>query len=184
VPEEGSVYAPLDALETLARHQVRFVVIGGYAAQLRGSPSVTRDTDICYSRDDENLERLAAALQELQATLRGAPKDIPFILDAKTLRMGDHFTFDSVAGALDCLGTPAGVRSFEELERVADSFDLGGFTVKVASIDDLIRMKRAAGRPKDLIEVEVLGALRDEIDEQARTDRKRRRNEDRRGSGR
>ena len=49
--------------------------------------------------------------------------------------------------------------------------DLGGFTIRVASIDDLIRMKRAAGRPKDLIEVEVLGALRDEI--AASTDRRR-----------
>ncbi|HWC32494.1 MAG TPA: hypothetical protein VG709_05135, partial [Actinomycetota bacterium] len=64
---------------------------------------------------------------------------------------------------------------FEQLERAADDVDLDGFSVRVASIDDLIRMKRAAGRPKDLIEVEVLGALRDEIDAQAIEARRRRR---------
>jgi hypothetical protein len=160
----------------LVKHRVRFVVIGGYGAQLRGSSTITQDTDVCYSRDEDNLERLAAALQELNATLRGAPKDVPFQLDAKTLKMGDHFTFDTDAGAFDVMGTPSGIPGgFEELDRAADPMDLDGLTVRVASIDDLIRMKRAAGRPKDLIEVEVLGALRDEIDTQAAEERKRRR---------
>jgi hypothetical protein len=169
-------YAPLDAVATLVKHRVRFVVIGGFAAQLRGSPSLTQDTDVCYARDDENLERMTRALQEIHATLRGAPKDIPFLLEAKTLKMGDRFTFDTDAGALDILGQPSGIPGgYEELERAADEMDLGGFTVKVASIDDLIRMKRAAGRPKDLIEVEVLGALRDEIDDEALAERRSRR---------
>jgi hypothetical protein len=172
----GSPYAPLDALEMLVKHRVRFVVIGGYAGQLRGSPSITGDTDVCYARDGENLERMTRALKELHAGLRGAPKDLPFRLDTKTLKAGDHFTFDTDAGALDILGHPSGIPGgYGELERVADELDLGDFTVKVASIDDLIRMKRAAGRPKDLIEVEVLGALRDEIDAQALAERRRHR---------
>jgi hypothetical protein len=169
-------YAPLDALGALVKHGVRFVVIGGFAAQLRGSPSITGDTDVCHARDNENLDRMTRALLELHATLRGAPKDVPFLLDAKTLSMGDHFTFDTDAGAFDILGHPSGIPGgYEELERAADEMDLGTFTVKVASIDDLIRMKRAAGRPKDLIEVEVLGALRDEIDEQAQAEARSRR---------
>jgi hypothetical protein len=170
-------YAPLDALETLVNHRVRFVVIGGFGAQLRGSPSITGDTDVCYARDDGNLERMARALKELQASLRGAPKDVPFLLDAQTLERGDHFTFDTDAGALDILGHPSGVPGgYEELERAADPMEIAmGLTVLVASVDDLIRMKRAAGRPKDLIEVEVLGALRDEIDAQAAEERRRRR---------
>lgn len=169
-------YEYLDALEILAKHRVRFVVIGGIAANLRGSTTLTQDIDVCYARDGDNLGRLAKALKELQARLRGAPSDVPFVLDAKTLAMGDHFTFVTQAGSLDILGHPSGIpRGYEELERAADEMDLGGFSVKVASIDDLIRMKRAAGRPKDLIELEVLGALRDEIDQQALASRRRKR---------
>jgi hypothetical protein len=170
-------YEYLDALEMLAKHRVRFVLIGGVAGNLRGSTTVTQDVDVCYARDEENLERMAAALRELNARLRGAPPDVPFILDAKTLRMGDHFTFATDAGSLDILGHPSGVPGgYEELERASDPIQIAsGVTVQVASIDDLIRMKRTAGRPKDLIEVEVLGALRDEIDAQTTQERGRRR---------
>jgi hypothetical protein len=155
-------FDPLEVFRTLDRHGVRFVVIGGVGARLFGSPTVTRDTDVCYDRRPENLERLAAALADLEIRLRGVDDDVPFVLDARTLAAGDHFTFTSRAGDVDVLGTPAGVEGFDELDRRAVPFDLGDVTVRVASIDDLIRMKRAAGRPKDLIEVEVLAAVRDE----------------------
>jgi hypothetical protein len=157
-------FDPLRALRTLDRHHVRFVVIGGLGARLHGSPTVTNDTDICYERSLENLEKLAAALRDLGATLRGLEEDVPFLLDAKTLAAGDHFTFETRAGSFDCLGTPAGVGGFDDLADGAVPFDVDGITVLVASIDDLIRMKRAAGRPKDLIEVEVLGAVQAEIE--------------------
>jgi hypothetical protein len=157
-------FDPLMALRTLTEHRVRFVLIGGYAGALRGSPVITGDVDVCYARDDENLQRLAASLEALGARLRGAPPDVPFRLDAATVRAGDHFTFTTTAGSLDCLGTPAGTHGFADLEASATEEDLGGVIVRVASLDDLIRMKRAAGRPKDLIEVEWLSALRDELD--------------------
>jgi hypothetical protein len=166
----------LTPLELLTERSVRFVVIGGVAATLHGSNVITSDLDICYARDDENLERLAALLADLGARLRGAPKDIRFLLDAKSLRMGDHFTLDTRMGPLDILGTPSGMSGgYEALERGAEEFDLDGVSVKVASIDDLISMKRAAGRPKDLRMVEELGALRDEIDARAAEERRRRR---------
>jgi hypothetical protein len=166
----------LDALETFAKHRVRFVVIGGIAGNLHGSTSLTQDVDICYARDEENLERLVKALGELRVRLRGAPLDVPFLLDARTLAMGDHFTFVADTGSVDVLGHPTGIPGgYEELERAADEMDLGGFSVKVASLDDLIRMKRAAGRPKDLAELEILGALRDEIDGRAMESRRRNR---------
>jgi hypothetical protein len=169
-------YEYLDALEMLVKHRVRFVVIGGVAGNLRGSTTVTQDVDVCYARDDENFDRMAAALRELHARLRGAPPDAPFVLDARTLKLGDHFTLATDAGSL-LLGHPSGIPGgYEELERAADQIEIApGVTVRVASIDDLIRMKRAAGRAKDLIEVEVLGALRDEIDAQAMAERRRRR---------
>jgi hypothetical protein len=157
-------FDPLGALQTLDRHGVRFIVIGGYAAAIRGSPVITGDVDICYARDDENLERLAEALTELGATLRGAPPDVPFQLAAETLKRGDAFTFNTTAGPLDCVGTPAGTAGFEDLDADATDEDLDGFSVRVASIEDLMRMKRATGRAKDLIALEWLGAVRDELE--------------------
>lgn len=156
-------FDPRALLRALDRHGVRFVVIGGIAASVLGSPTLTRDLDICYARDSKNLIALAAALTELHARLRGADPALPFRPDARTLKAGDTFTLQTVAGPLDLLGTPAGTDGFADLARSAKWTELGGLTLLITSVDDLIRMKRAAGRAKDLIEVEVLGALRDEI---------------------
>jgi hypothetical protein len=158
-------FDPVGALQVLAAHGVRFVVIGGFAGAIRGSPVITGDLDLCYAREEDNLHALAAALQGLGATLRGAPEDVPFRLDARTLKAGDHFTFSTRLGPLDVLGTPAGTDGFADLDGSATDEDLDGIVVRVASVDDLIRMKRAAGRPQDLLAVEWLTALRDELDE-------------------
>lgn len=161
-------YDPLAALRTLRDHGVQFVVIGGLAGRLWGSPTMTNDTDICYARDEPNLERLSDALHELGARLRGAPDDVPFRLDARTLANGQNFTLQTIDGPLDVLGMPAGVDGFEELHRNAAEFDLGdGLIVAVCDLEDLIRMKRAAGRRKDRIELEVLTAVREERDRSA-----------------
>jgi len=157
-------FDPLRLLRTLNEHDVRYIVIGAFAGRLLGSPTLTRDLDICYARDKPNLNALATSLRELRARLRGVEEGVPFRLDALTLERGDSFTFVTDAGDLDLLGTPAGTNGYDDLARSAETLDLDGLEVLVASIDDLIRMKRAAGRPKDLIEAEVLGALRDEID--------------------
>jgi hypothetical protein len=161
-------YDPIAALATLQRYGVEFVVIGGVAARLWGSPTMTNDVDICYSRDRGNLQRLAAALEDLDARLRDVDDDVPFRLDSTTLANGQNFTFTTRLGPLDILGTPAGVRDFGELAVNAVSFDFGnGVTVRVCDLQDLIRMKRAAGRPKDRIEVEVLTAVSEERDRSA-----------------
>jgi hypothetical protein len=157
-------FDPIVTLRTLVSHEVRFMLIGGFAAAIRGSPVITGDVDICYARDQQNLERLASALRELDARLRGAPGDVPFRVDAETLRAGDHFTFATTAGPLDCLGTPTGTDGFADLDRSATGEDLDGLNVRVASVDDLIRMKRASGRPQDKVAVEWLAALRDELE--------------------
>lgn len=157
-------FDPLEGLRVLQGHGVRFVLIGGYAAAIRGSPVITGDLDVCYARDDENLGRLAAALRDLGARLRGAPPDVPFRLDEETLRRGDAFTFSTRVGPIDCIGTPAGTDGYGDLRREATDEDLDGLTVAVAGLDDLIRMKRAGGRPKDRVALEWLGALRDELE--------------------
>ena len=156
-------FDPLAVLEALVRGGVRFVVIGGVAGRLHGSPSLTRDLDLCHERSEANLSALSAVLLAAHARLRGVDDEVPFLLDARTLRAGGSFTFTTDHGDLDILALPAGVEGFEALAAHAESIDLGGFMVEVASLEDLIRMKRAAGRPKDLIEVEVLEALRDEL---------------------
>jgi hypothetical protein len=157
-------FDPHRILRELHDEGVKFVVIGGIGASALGSPSVTNDLDICYERSKENLERLSRVLFRLGAKLRGAPEDIPVRPDARTLAAGDHFTFVTDAGDFDCMGTPSGSRGYADLADRAVLADMDGIEVLVASIDDLIRMKQAAGRPKDLIEVEVLGALRDELE--------------------
>jgi hypothetical protein len=157
-------FDPIAGLRTLVDHGVRFVLIGGYAAALRGSPMMTGDVDFCPARDRENLERLADALRSLHARLRGAPADAPFVLDSRTIEAGDHFTFATDAGPIDCLGTPAGTDGFADLDASASDEDLDGLVVRVASLEDLIRMKRAADRPQDRIAVEWLSALRDELE--------------------
>jgi hypothetical protein len=163
-------FDPFLAFGVLSRHDVRYVLIGGFAGKLHGSPALTADIDICYARDDANLERLVAALAELHPSLRGAPDGLPFRLDVQTIRNGDTFTFVTDAGDLDILATPAGSSGYEELARNAVPMDLETVRVEVASLDDLIAMKRASGRPRDLIHVEILVALRDEIARQDRGD--------------
>jgi hypothetical protein len=158
-------FQPEAVIRLLGRHDVQYVLIGGLAAVTHGSGMVTQDIDICYARNAANLERLADTLREVHADLRGTEPGLPFRLDAKTLARGDSFTFTTDLGPIDVLGTPAGTSGYEDLARTAEPFQLFGFRVLVADIDDLIRMKRAAGRAKDLLAVEELGALRDEIDQ-------------------
>lgn len=160
----SSSFDPLAALHALTDAGVEFVLIGGVAARLHGSPSLTRDLDICHARDDANLERLARVLRDLHARLRGVDDDVRFLLDARTLKAGGSFTFTTDVGDIDVLAVPAGVAGFDELAKSADRVDLDGITVLVSTLDDLIRMKRAAGRAKDRAEVEILAALREERD--------------------
>ena len=148
----------------LVEHRVRFVVIGGVAGRLMGSPTVTNDLDVCYARDPANIRALARSLTDLQAYLRGAPPELPWCPDAEALLAGDHFTLATRAGNLDVLGSPAGSGGYEPLARAAERMKLADLDVYVCALPDLVRMKRAAGRPKDLIELEILAALEEEID--------------------
>jgi len=162
--DRGAEFRPEAVIRLLGRHEVRYVLIGGLAAITHGAPLVTQDVDLCYARDADNLERLAGALREVHAELRGAAPGLPFRLDAQTLANGDVFTFTTDVGWIDIIGMPSGVAGYDDLARTADAFELFESRVLVASVVDLIRMKRAAGRPKDLLALEELGALRDELE--------------------
>lgn len=148
---------PLEAdhlLQVLTRHGVEFVVVGGLAGLVHGSAYPTFDLDVVYSRARPNLERMVVVLEELGVTLRGAPADLLFQLDVRTLENGANFTFNSPYGKFDILADAAGMPSYEELRAEARVDEIEGVEVRVASIDHLIAMKRAAGRPKDKLMVE------------------------------
>ena len=151
-------------IEVLIRTDVQFVLIGGLAARLHGSPTVTIDVDICPARDPGNLERLAKALHEVKAQLRSVDETVPFTIDAKSLQRTMNLTLTTSLGALDVLGEPAGTDGYEGLAANAITLEIEGLSLKVASLEDLMRMKEASGRPKDRIELEVLGALRNELE--------------------
>lgn len=157
-----SEFDPVAAVHLLVKHGVRFVVIGGVAANVWGSPSITNDTDIVYDRTDRNMRRLVDALRASGARLRGVDEDVPSLLDKETIERGMNFTFSTEVGALDVLGRAAGAEDFERLYAAGRDVDVEGVIVRVADLTDLIAMKRAAGRAKDRAEVEILAALEEE----------------------
>ena len=158
-PDLGPALKLRTLLEALERRAVDYIVIGGVAGIVHGSASLTFDFDLLYARDDANLERLAEVLAELNVTLRNAPPDLPFQIDAKTLAAGSNFTFESDVGPFDILGHADGMRDYETMRAAALREELWDVPVRVASIDDLIGMKRAAGRPEDKAMAEELIAL-------------------------
>lgn len=148
-------------LAPLVSHGVDFVMVGGMAGLSHGSSYPSYDLDIVYARDRENIERLVESLREIGVRLRGALADLPFLLDAKTIENGSNFTFITPYGDFDILGNADGMPSYEELRANSVIRDILGFNIRVASIEHLIAMKRAANRPKDRVAVEEYIGLAD-----------------------
>jgi predicted nucleotidyltransferase len=149
---------PRDIFAVLADHGVDFVVIGGVAVIGHGSTRTTRDVDFVASTDPDNLARLEAALRELGAELWGVDAHLVGIdLDARTLAEGGNFTLVTRAGGLDFFNEVPGGAPYEQVRERSVLVDLGdGLQIRVAGIDDLIAMKRAAGRPRDLQDIATL----------------------------
>ena len=158
MPEPGIDFRAI--LQLLNDAQVRYVVVGGLAMHLHGANNFTVDVDVSYARDTQNVTALVQALATKHARLRGVPEDLPFVLDTRTFRNVLNLTLETDLGDLDLLGEAAGVDSFEALWERSVRMDLDDLSVHVASLDDLIAMKRAAGRPKDREHLLQLEALR------------------------
>ena len=149
-------------LSRLTEHGVEFVVIGGLAVIAHGHIRTTADLDVCYARTPENVRRLVAALADLSPRLRGAPPELPFFWDEKTVKNGLNFTLVTSLGELDLLGEVTGLGAYGDIALRAEVVTLHDTSVKLLSLEDLIRSKAAAGRAKDLLDLEALRKLRDE----------------------
>jgi hypothetical protein len=153
---------PLEAkriFEALDKEQVDYVILGGIAAIAHGSATLTFDLDVCYARTEVNLERLVRAVSPLNPRLRGADENLPFKFDARTLRNGLNFTFETDAGNFDLLGEVSGVGDYQKVFENSDMLELYGENRRVLTLDALIRAKKAAGRRKDLNQLPELKAL-------------------------
>ncbi len=159
-------FDPRVICSTLEDEGVRFVVIGGFAATIHGSPLPTTDVDIVPARDDENLERLARALVRLRAQLRTEAGPVDVSIDAGFLRaMPFMLNLVTDYGDVDLTFAPAGgLAGFAGWNAEATDVEIGpGLVVRIASLDDVIDSKRAAGRLKDEQAVPYLESLRDEL---------------------
>jgi Nucleotidyltransferase of unknown function (DUF6036) len=159
LPAEWPDFDPRRILGELVAAGVDFVVIGGFAVLMHGYPRVTRDLDIAFSYDDGNLEALGRVLTKLDARLRGI-EDVEFIPDRRTLSGIELLTLDTAAGWLDVHRLPAGVPNYARLRERAERMTIGNLSVLVASPDDLIAMKEAAGRPQDRIDIAALETIK------------------------
>lgn len=149
-------------LRRLAEHDVEFILVGGVAATVHGSARLTSDLDVVYARTAGNIDRLASALAPLTPSLRGAPAGLPFRLDSATVRRGLNFTLTTTLGDIDLLGEIAGGGGYAGLLPDTREIDVFGIRCRCLTLDRLIEVKRAAGRPKDLEVVAELEALREE----------------------
>ena len=162
-------FDPVAILRCLVDREVEFVVVGGVAARLRGAPLLTQDVDITPSLTRPNLERLVAALADLQAQLRTSdePAGIPFPFDPLLIESANVWTLTTRSGDLDLVISPDGTGGFKDLIRAADRLvialdpELG---VNVASLADVIRSKEAAGRDKDRAALPLLRRTLEELD--------------------
>jgi predicted nucleotidyltransferase len=146
-------------LRALTGQGARFILVGGAAAVGHGSARLTQDVDVVYARDADDIRRIVAALAPFKPYPRGAPPGLPFQWDERTLRNGLNFTLQTEIGAIDLLGEIAGGGGYADL--VTHSFEIVvyGVACRMLSLEKLIAVKRAAGRPKDFEVIAELEAI-------------------------
>ncbi len=151
----------VQAVQILTDAEVEFAIIGGWSAIMHGSAHLTNDLDLCYSRTPSNLRRLALALAPYHPRPANFPPELPFVWDDRTLHSGTVFTLDTDLGRIDLLAEVAGLGGWDELK--AGCVRLPAFDREVWTLDlpSLIKAKRAAGRPKDLLVLPELESLLD-----------------------
>jgi hypothetical protein len=150
----------LEILRTLHAHQVELVVVGGMAAVIGGAPVVTRGVDVLRSRSPANVQRLLVALNELDAVFRGDSRRLR--PNASHLAGPGHLLLETRFGVLDVLGTIEDTTTYDDILADSTSIDLGGFDVRVLSLERLLEVKKKLGRPKDKLMAMQIEATLDE----------------------
>jgi len=160
---DGDTFHPRELFQALARHGVEYVTVGGVAIQAHGAQRFTRDLDVVIATSKDNMDRLAGALSDVDARILGPDgqrsRSTP---GAAMLASGDQRHLVTSFGRLDVLTLPVHLGSFADVRARAYEVPLGDVTVPIAHRDDLLRMKRASGRPQDLDDVRLLESLGDE----------------------
>lgn len=158
---DDEIPPPLDPeriFATLERHGVDFTVIGGFAVVAHGHVRATRDVDVMAAQDQENLRRLAAAFAELGARLRGVDAHLLPVdpTNPEDLGNGANWTLETDAGWIDYMGDVPGGAPYDEIRAESQVIEVRGVRLKVVGLAHLVRMKRAAGRPRDLADIAAL----------------------------
>jgi hypothetical protein len=154
------VFDGLAIVDVLVRHEVKCVVIGGFAAAAQGSPLLTTDVDVVPDRSRDNYRRLSGALTELEARVRAHGTDpLPFAHDADSLAAANIWNLTTKFGDLDITVMPSGTRGYDDLVKDSLEITIAGNVVRLASLADIVRSKEAAGRDKDRRALPVLREL-------------------------
>ena len=147
-----------DLLRELVDAEIRFVLVGGLAVNAWGYLRGTQDIDLVPDPDADNLSRLAALLVDLGGTVEVGGQLLSAESISIFLRAGDLTMIQTPLGKVDVLQGLPTIPRYSELIKGAEAVELGEITVRVCSLHDLLEMKRAAGRPLDLIDIEALEA--------------------------
>lgn len=151
---------PFDALLCgLVDQGVRFVLVGGLAAQLRGAAVPTDDADIVYDRASDNLERLSTFLRREGSSLRGAPGRVVFAADPRTLAHTSALALETRSGPLDLRQRVAGIGEYGAALARASVVPVAGRAVPTLSLEALVGSRRASGRPRDREQLPLLEEL-------------------------
>lgn len=147
-------------LAILARHEIPFVVVGGFSAMLHGGSLMTRDIDIVCPMDPATLVSLQHALAPIHPVHRMDASAPPFTPEQAKQPGWKNLYLQTDLGVLDCLGEIRGIGDFNDCMARSIPLDLGAFSIRVLSLDALIEAKRAMGRPRDIHTAEELETIR------------------------
>jgi hypothetical protein len=159
---DSGTFDARELFKALAHHDVEYIVVGGIAIQAYGGQRLTQDLDVAIAASTDNVVRVASALLALDARILGPDgqrsRSVP---SAPLLASSDLWHLITIHGPLDVLTLPAHLGSFTDMRARAHEVPLGDLSIPIAHREDLLKMKRAAGRPQDLADVRLLESLDD-----------------------